>query len=48
MYQGYVSVNAAAELYGVVIDPITREIDRAATQRRRSRSPTLAAKQKMK
>jgi len=48
VYQGYVSVKAAAELYGVVIDPVTCEIDRAATQRCRSRSPALAAKQKMK
>jgi hypothetical protein len=48
VYQGYVSVKAAAELYGVVIDPVTCEIDRAATQRCRSRSPALAAKRKMK
>ena len=31
--QGYVSVAAAAELYGVVIDPETFEIDHVATAR---------------
>jgi N-methylhydantoinase B len=34
--QGYVSVAAAATLYGVVIDPETFEIDHAATERRRA------------
>ena len=34
--QGYVSVAAAATLYGVVIDPETFEIDQAATERRRA------------
>jgi N-methylhydantoinase B len=34
--QGYVSVKAAAELYGVVIDPETFEIDRAETARLRT------------
>jgi N-methylhydantoinase B len=34
--QGYVSVEAAAKLYGVVIDPDTFEIDRAATERLRA------------
>jgi N-methylhydantoinase B len=48
VYQGYVSVKAAAELYGVVIDPITYEIDHAATERYRSSSPSLAAKRRMK
>jgi N-methylhydantoinase B len=33
--QGYVSVAAAAELYGVVIDPETFELDEAATERLR-------------
>jgi N-methylhydantoinase B len=33
--QGYVSIAAAAELYGVVIDPATLEIDRAATAKLR-------------
>ena len=33
--QGYVSVTAAAELYGVVVDPITLEVDLEATERRR-------------
>ena len=35
--QGYVSVKAAAELYGVVIDPETLEVDQAATARLRAR-----------
>jgi N-methylhydantoinase B len=34
--QGYVSVAAAAELYGVVIDPDTLALDRAATEQRRA------------
>jgi len=34
--QGYVSIAAAAELYGVVIDPATLEIDRAATEKLRA------------
>jgi N-methylhydantoinase B len=34
--QGYVSVKAAAEQYGVVIDPTTFEIDRAATEKLRA------------
>src|SRR5882724_6722875 len=34
--QGYVSVKAAAELYGVVIDPATFKTDRAATDRLRA------------
>ena len=33
--QGYVSAAAAAESYGVVLDPQTLEVDRAATQQRR-------------
>ena len=33
--QGYVSVAAAADLYGVVIDPETFELDGAATERMR-------------
>ena len=41
--QGYVSVAAAAELYGVVIEPATFAIDRAATERLRGRQPTSAA-----
>ena len=48
VYQGYVSVKAAAELYGVIIDPATYQIDRAATERCRSSSPGLAAKRQMK
>ena len=34
--QGYVSVEAAAELYGVVVDPETFKIDQSATNRLRS------------
>jgi len=34
--QGYVSLAAAAELYGVVLDPATLAIDRTATERRRA------------
>jgi N-methylhydantoinase B len=37
--QGYVSVRAAAELYGVVIDAETFAIDRAATEKRRAAKP---------
>jgi N-methylhydantoinase B len=48
VYQGYVSVKAAAELYGVIIDPANCEIDRAATERCRSSSPGLAARRRIK
>ena len=45
--QGYVSIKAAAEHYGVVIDPDTLMVDRAASERLRvargSASPGLAA-----
>ena len=34
--QGYVSVEAAAELYGVVVDPVTLDVDGPATERRRA------------
>jgi N-methylhydantoinase B len=34
--QGYVSVEAAAELYGVVVDPLTLEVDVVATERLRA------------
>jgi N-methylhydantoinase B len=34
--QGYVSAMAAAELYGVIVDPDTLELDRAATERLRA------------
>jgi N-methylhydantoinase B len=40
--QGYVSIAAAAELYGVVIDPQTLEVDRLATERRRAQSRDTA------
>src|SRR5207302_7419111 len=33
--QGYVGVQAAADLYGVVVDPETGEVDLAATERLR-------------
>jgi N-methylhydantoinase B len=43
--QGYVTVKAVAELYGVIVDPTTFEVDRAATARLRSArtSPPAAA-----
>ena len=34
--QGYVSVKAAAEKYGVVVDPRTFALDRAGTERLRA------------
>ena len=34
--QGYVSVKAAAELYGVVVDPETFAVDQAATEKLRA------------
>jgi len=48
VYQGYVSVKAAAELYGVIVDPVTYEIDYAATQRCRSRSADFKEKRRAK
>jgi len=48
VYQGYVSVKAAADLYGVVIDPVSFEIDQAATEQRRLRAPRLEEKRKAK
>jgi N-methylhydantoinase B len=42
--QGYVSLAAAAELYGVVIDPETLAVDRVATERlRRARLASAAS-----
>jgi len=42
--QGYVSIKAAAELYGVVVDPETLVADRAATERlRATRVPSAIA-----
>ncbi len=38
--QGYVSIQAAAEQYGVVIDPQTLRLDRAATEKLRAARPT--------
>jgi N-methylhydantoinase B len=45
--QGYVSREAAAELYGVVLDPASFAVDAAATERRRAalRSAPAAARQ---
>jgi N-methylhydantoinase B len=40
--QGYVSIKAAAELYGVVVDPVTLVVDRAATERRRAARASAA------
>jgi N-methylhydantoinase B len=37
--QGYVSLTAAAESYGVVLDPRTLEVDQAATAKRREKKP---------
>jgi N-methylhydantoinase B len=37
--QGYVSLAAAAEQYGVVIDPQTMGLDRAATEKLRAARP---------
>jgi N-methylhydantoinase B len=37
--QGYVSVKAAADRYGVVIDAATFAVDRAATDKLRSAKP---------
>ena len=37
--QGYVSLTAAAESYGVVLDPRTLEVDQAATAKRREKRP---------
>jgi N-methylhydantoinase B len=39
--QGYVTVEAARDLYGVVIDPDTLELDQAATDQLRARAPGL-------
>src|SRR5690348_17954666 len=36
VYQGYVSLAAARDTYGVVLDPETLAIDPAATQKRRA------------
>jgi N-methylhydantoinase B len=41
--QGYVSIQAAAELYGVVIDPATLAIDRAATEKLQRTRPASTA-----
>ena len=41
--QGYVSLAAAVELYGVVIEPETLTVDRAATERLRATRLASAA-----
>jgi N-methylhydantoinase B len=41
--QGYVSIKAAADHYGVVIDPATLKIDRAATEKLRPARPASGA-----
>ena len=43
--QGYVSLHAAAELYGVVLDPKTLALDGAATERRRASLRSAAPKE---
>jgi N-methylhydantoinase B len=43
--QGYVSVKAAAELYGVVVDPDTLMVDRGATEQLRAARRSAAAPQ---
>ena len=48
VYQGYVSAKAAEELYGVVIDPGSCEIDQAATERRRAHHSNLRTSGKTK
>jgi N-methylhydantoinase B len=40
--QGYVSIKAAAELYGVVVDPDTLVVDRAATEQLRAKRASRA------
>ena len=45
--QGYVSVAAAAELYGVVVDPVTFAVDRTASDARRAALRTEAAKERV-
>ena len=42
--QGYVTLEAAAEHYGVVIDPETLEVDAAATERLRAARRAAAGK----
>jgi N-methylhydantoinase B len=41
--QGYVTLAAAAEHYGVVIDPQTLRLDRAATDKLRAARPASKA-----
>jgi N-methylhydantoinase B/oxoprolinase/acetone carboxylase alpha subunit len=44
--QGYVSVKAAKELYGVVVDPATFAVDEKGTRRLRERRRPVAKKRK--
>jgi N-methylhydantoinase B len=39
--QGYVTLEAAAEFYGVVLDPESLEVDVAATEKRRVRGSAI-------
>jgi len=41
--QGYVSVEAARELYRVVVDPVTLELDQVATGQLRAEGQKRAA-----
>jgi N-methylhydantoinase B len=44
--QGYVSVKAAKELYGVVVDAVTGAVDEKGTKRLRERRRSVAKKRK--
>src|ERR1043166_8855522 len=44
--QGYVSVKAAKELYGVVVDAVTFAVDEKGTRRLRERRRPVAKKRK--
>ncbi len=46
--QGYVSAKAAKELYGVVVDPVSFDIDEKATRRLRQRRGTAAKSKRSK
>ena len=42
MARGFVSARAAREDYGVALDPVTLEVDKAATDEARARRPAEA------
>jgi hypothetical protein len=44
--QGYVSVKAAKELYGVVVDAVTFAVDEKGTKRLRAQRRPVAKKRK--